>query len=208
MNFKQRISVLTLLVSASVNLGAETAAPPESAVCTACHGEGGVSVNPMVPTLAGQPYTLIEDNLLAFRAGRRTCSPERADGSPESLLAQSMCIIVAELEDHQITALAEYFERQAYVPATQNYEKGLVATGAEIHQKNNCELCHSDGGRTTNAMAPVLAGQWTPYLRRTIHSLKNGSRKGPVAMNTAIGALENTEVEALLNYYASQGQAD
>ena len=58
-----------------------------------------MSVNPRVPTLAGQPYTLIEDNLLAFRAGLRVCNADQGDNSPPAILAKVMCTNVAELDD-------------------------------------------------------------------------------------------------------------
>lgn len=203
-----QVTVLAMLVSISFELAAESASPAEAASCAACHGENGVSKNPLVPTLAGQPYTLIEDNLLAFRAGKRACAPERADGSPAALLAQSMCATVAGLEDEDVVALSEFFERQEFVPATQTYDEGLVEQGREVHLKNGCEQCHSDGGRKTNAMAPVLAGQWMPYLRRAMHAVRTGSRQGPTEMNAAIRALNDSEVEPLLHFYASQGQAD
>ena len=75
-------------------------------VCGGCHGAGGVSLNPLVPTLAGQPYTLIEDNLLALRGGKRACAPERGDGSPAAALAHTMCSFVRDLRDEDISALA------------------------------------------------------------------------------------------------------
>jgi len=200
--------MLAVMCSAPFNLAAQMATSSETAICFGCHGQGGVSINPIVPTLAGQPYTLIEDNLLAFRAGKRACAPERGDGSPEALLAQTMCTTVADLGDQQISALSEYFSSQEFVPAKQTFDQSLVGQGAEVHQEKNCEQCHSDGGRTTNFMAPVLAGQWMPYLRRTMHALREGLRQSPRVMNDAMSQLKDGELEALLNFYASQGQAE
>lgn len=172
-------------------------------VCAGCHGEGGVSGNPMVPTLAGQPYTLVEDNLLAFRSGGRSCDPARDDGSAAAKLAQTMCMTVSELSDEEIESLAAYYESRTFVPAEQTYDHALAERGAGVHAESGCERCHSDGGRTTNAMAPVLAGQWKPYLRRAMKALRAGDRHGPRAMNAAIDELEDEEIEALLHYYAS-----
>lgn len=171
--------------------------------CAGCHGAGGVSTNPMVPTLAGQPYTLIEDNLLAFRGGGRACSAQRDDGSPPALLAKTMCMLVAELKDEEIVALAAYFESRTFESAEQTFDAALADRGSRLHAEKGCEGCHSDEGRTTNAMAPVLAGQWKPYLRRAIHAVRSGERHGPVAMNVAIDKLNDQEIEALLHFYAS-----
>jgi sulfide dehydrogenase cytochrome subunit len=190
-------------------LFAATAGPaemPEVAqrVCSTCHGAGGASENPLVPTLAGQPYTLIEDNLLAFRSGQRSCSPQRADGSPSAVLAQTMCEQVRNLQDHEIAELAGYFEGRAFVPARQEFDSALAGRGAAIHREAGCDRCHALGGRETLGMAPVLAGQWTPYLRRALNAIRSGTRHGPKMMNEPLRQLDDAAVEALLNYYASE----
>lgn len=176
-------------------------------VCSTCHGAGGVSPNPLVPTLAGQPYTFIEDNLLAFRAGQRSCGPQRADGSPAAALAQTMCAQVQELSDAQIAALAGYYESLAFEPASQDFDPTLATRGAEVHRSGGCDRCHAEGGRETLGMAPVLAGQWTPYLRRAMEAVRTGVRHGPKMMNEPLRQLDDAAVEALLNYYASRQDA-
>jgi sulfide dehydrogenase cytochrome subunit len=196
----------TLLATLSVvSLTAGADGPRIAAeVCSGCHGAGGVSLNPLVPTLAGQPYTLIEDNLLAFRAGRRSCSSHRNDGSPAATLAQTMCTFVRTLDPQEIAAVARYFEGLVFVPAEQPFEPPLANRGRQLHRELGCDRCHADGGRETLGMAPVLAGQWTPYLRRALKAVNRGDRQGPKMMNAPIRALEDGDIEALLNYYASQ----
>lgn len=179
--------------------------PAITAVCAGCHGEGGVSSNPFVPTLAGQPFTVIEDNLLAFRNGNRACAAARNDGSPAALMAQTMCASVQGLSDREIEAIAEYFESRSFEPAQQDFQARLAEQGGELHREKGCEGCHSGGGTRSNQMAPILAGQWTPYLRRAMEALKSGDRRGPKVMNAAIHELDSGEIEALMNYYASQG---
>jgi cytochrome c553 len=122
-----------ILVLYGAGVTTTIAQPPDTvtAVCSGCHGEAGISSNPMVPTLAGQPYTLIEDNLLAFRNGLRACSPERNDGSPPALLAQTMCATVSSLSDQEIAALAAYFEALPFEPARQS-PKGPARSGRPL----------------------------------------------------------------------------
>lgn len=175
--------------------------------CEACHGEAGVSVNPQVPTLAGQPYTLIEDNLLAFRAGKRACSTARDAESPIALLARAMCVQVATLEDREIAALSEYFSGKPFIPARQAFDADAAARGSHLHVQKGCEHCHADGGQQTQEMAPVLAGQWSPYLRHAMNAFRSGSRKGPVVMNNAARTLSDQDIEALLQFYASQPES-
>lgn len=194
------IPALALLIAAP----AVMAQMPKIAadVCSSCHGAGGVSPNPLVPSLAGQPYTFVEDNLLAFRAGKRSCAPERDDGSPAAALASTMCGFVRELRDREIAALAAWYEGLDFVAAEQPFDPALASRGEMIHQQGGCDRCHADGGRETMGIAPVLAGQWTAFLRRSLQALRAGQRQGPREMNGPLRSLDDGQLEALLNYYA------
>ena len=143
----------------------------------------------MVPTIAGQAFTLIEDNLLAFRDDERACGETEFLQGEAAALVSAMCAIVTTLEDDDISALAEFYEMQTFVPAQQPFDPALAANGARIHQEANCELCHSEGGRESNGMSAILAGQWTPYLERSLLRIRAGERMGPKVMNRAIHKL-------------------
>jgi cytochrome subunit of sulfide dehydrogenase len=194
------IPAVALLIAAPAAIAEEPRIATE--VCSGCHGAGGVSPNPLVPTLAGQPFTFIEDNLLAFRAGQRSCAPERADGGASAALANTMCSLVRDLRDDEITAIAAWYEGLDFVAAEQQYDPALASRGETIHQQGGCDRCHADGGRETLGIAPVLAGQWTPFLRRALQEIRAGKRRGPREMNGPIRNLEDGQLEALLNYYA------
>lgn len=173
-------------------------------VCSGCHGLKGISLNSTVPTIAGQAFTLIEDGLLAFRASDSACSKtELLQGEAAALLA-AMCAFVATLENQDIAALAEFYESQAFVPARQSFDSSRASEGARIHQESGCETCHSQGGRQSNGMAAILAGQWTPYLERSLLRIRAGEKMGPKVMNEAIRQLTDGDIQALLSYYASQ----
>lgn len=172
-------------------------------VCNGCHGENGVSVNNTVPTIAGQPFTLIEDNLLAFRDGDRACGETEFLQNESVALISAMCAFVATLGDNDITMLAEFYEKQVFEPAMQSFESALATKGLGIHQEAGCELCHSDGGHESNGMSAILAGQWTPYLQQSLLRIRAGERMGPKVMNRAIRDLSDADIAALLNYYAS-----
>jgi sulfide dehydrogenase cytochrome subunit len=172
-------------------------------VCNGCHGDNGVSVNNMVPTIAGQPFTLIEDNLLAFRDGERACDETPFMKGESVALVSAMCAVVGTLGDNEITLLAEFYEQQTFEPAIQSFDPDLATRGFGIHQEGGCELCHSNGGRESNGMSAILAGQWTPYLERSLLRIRAGERAGPKVMNRAIRDLSDTDLAALVNYYAS-----
>jgi len=174
------------------------------AVCESCHGEGGVSLTSTVPTISGQAYTFIEDNLLAYRANERSCAAGPPGDNGPSVPPSPMCAIASTLDDEAITVLAEYYEQQVFIPAIQGFDESLAARGAELHRQANCELCHSGGGRISNGMAAILAGQWTPYLEFAFHQIQSGDRMGPKVMNSAIQQFSDDDIQALLNYYASR----
>lgn len=75
--------------------GSDAPAFEKAATCAACHGENGVSVNALWPTLAGQHEDYLLNSLQQYRDGTR---------SDPVMTAQAA--IIAE-ED--LAALAEYF---------------------------------------------------------------------------------------------------
>jgi cytochrome c553 len=54
-----------------VPLYRQDAGHPQAAVCAACHGANGNSVNPEWPNLAGQGVAYTTEQLKLFRAGHR-----------------------------------------------------------------------------------------------------------------------------------------
>lgn len=192
------LALFSPLAAFSADLGTLTP------VCSGCHGPDGISENSTVPTIAGQAYTLIEDNLLAFRDGERACTETELLQGEAAALVLAMCAVVATLEDRDISALAEFYELQVFAPARQSFDPALTTEGARIHQQAGCEVCHSQGGRESNGMAAILAGQWTPYLERSLLRIRAGERMGPKVMNRAIRELTDGDIAALLSYYASQ----
>src|SRR2546421_11006565 len=59
----------TAIAVAFLFSAAAQAADPN--LCAACHGEGGNSVNPAVPSLAQQPAQFVSTSLFMFREGNR-----------------------------------------------------------------------------------------------------------------------------------------
>ena len=62
-----------LLLSAGVTSAAEAdeAIRKKAELCVACHGPDGNSIQPAIPSLAGQPKQFITTQLVMFREGRR-----------------------------------------------------------------------------------------------------------------------------------------
>ena len=66
-----------------------------AALCSACHGPDGVSVNPLWPSLAGQQELYLVNSIKAYR-----------DGVREDV---SMQPFVATLSDQDVEDLAAYY---------------------------------------------------------------------------------------------------
>ena len=61
-----------LCLSNPVSAGDAEAGKGKAAACVGCHGEAGISSNPLWPNLAGQQQGYIVKQLRAFRDGTRT----------------------------------------------------------------------------------------------------------------------------------------
>lgn len=75
--------------------GSESAPFAKAAACTACHGNNGISVNAMWPTLAGQHEDYLLRALNSYRDGSRT---------DPVMTAQA-----AMIEEADVAVLAKYF---------------------------------------------------------------------------------------------------
>jgi cytochrome c553 len=85
--------------------------------CEACHGPGGVSSEPDVPSLAGREAAYITAAIEQFYYYERHCptTTYRHGDRPKTPL--NMCNVANTLNDAQKQALAEYFSRAAEAAA-------------------------------------------------------------------------------------------
>ena len=87
---------LATLNTATVDAGGSKDVGYEKAeTCVACHGQNGVSVNPMWPTLAGQHEDYLRQALEQYRDGTRT--------------DVVMAPLAAQLTDDDVKLLAKYY---------------------------------------------------------------------------------------------------
>lgn len=69
-----------------------------------------------------------------------------------------------------------------------------------------CAACHGEGGNSTQAANPKLAGQYESYLIHALKSYRSGSRANPI-MNAMAGALKDQDIADLAAYFSSQQEA-
>lgn len=86
--------------------------------------------------------------------------------------------------------------------AAQDFDAALAARGATLHQQY-CENCHAEGASVAGR-SPRLAGQWVPYLRKSLSYVPTGEHLVPRTMEMSITDFSAEQIDALMNFYASQ----
>lgn len=148
--------------------GKATDGATKSAVCSACHGPNGNSVNPEWPRLAGQSAVYLAEQLRLFRSGARN--------NPV------MKPLAASLSDQDIDDLAVYYEQQtpAGLEADPSYWKAgqaLYLRGDSAKAVPACIACHGPVGRGNPAAGyPALRAQQAIYVVKQLNDYASGAR--------------------------------
>lgn len=171
-------------------------------LCADCHGADGVSQHSDIPTIAGQSPAFITKALRTYQVWGRPCIKTAYRAGDTARPKTDMCQVAEGLTSEDIDALAKHFGALPFRPAAQAFDAALVETGAALHQQH-CEQCH-EGGGTAADVAPIIAGQWTPYLRTSLKFVPTGEHLVPPLMERTVSDFGKEEIDALLNYYASQ----
>ena len=157
-------------------------------VCTACHGEGGNSMQPAVPSIAGQPAQAISTQLFQFREGNRK--------DPQ------MSPMAANLSNSEMNDLAAYFSAQKIAPPKHRTAPANAAAGVELAKKMNCTQCHGPA-LVGQQHIPRLAGQRADYLRAQLKGFKAGTRADMDGnMTAAAQPLSEKDIDTLVDYLA------
>ena len=170
--------------------------------CASCHGKDGASTESDVPVIGGMSQGYIEYNLADYQKKKRPCPEATVKTGANKGKKTDMCAVAKDLSDSDIGQMAKLFAGKKFVRAVQPFDPELAKKGKAIHQKN-CEKCHANDGSEAKDDAGVLAGQWTPYLRKTFEEYAAGKRHMEQKMRPAIEKLDAAAIEGLLNYYAS-----
>src|SRR4051812_32391088 len=158
-------------------------------VCVACHGPEGVSANPTVPSLAGQPAQFTATQLLMFREGKR----KDAQMSP----------FAANLTNTDLNNLAAYFAAQKLPAPASTLDAAAAESGAKLVKQLNCVQCH---GATLAGQQhiPRLAGQQREYLKAQLRGFKAQTRFDMDGqMTSAAQPLSDADIDLVANYLAA-----
>jgi cytochrome c553 len=180
---------LLALATASANAADAAAAKEKAEMCTACHGEGGISQTENIPSLAGQPDQFIQWQMVFFRGGARK--------------SEQMQPIAEQVSNEDIRALGAYFASLTPPKPTPDDDPDLSKKGEQAAAGRRCASCHTDTYAGTKAVAR-LAGQREEYLVKALHEYKSGLRSGGAgsAMTDVAYPLSEEEITALAHYLA------
>ena len=211
-------SSLFLVILLSSPASAEMATPDMlTNTCVACHGNGGISQGPAIPSLAGMTENYFIGTMLAYKHDNDPDGLQTALGTLhknemyedlEALKRSSTIMnrIAKGYTMEEIIAMAPIFSKSEHTPVMQGFDKSKVAMGQDLHEEH-CDKCHEDGGLSPKDDVGILAGQWMPYLEYTFDDYMNGNRDMPKKMKKAMQAVKKSQgmegFESLLQYYAS-----
>ena len=185
------LAVAFLLLGADAQAADAEAGKAKAQVCAACHGNDGNSIDPAVPSLAGQPAQAIATQLFQFREGNRK--------DPQ------MSPMAAKLSNADLNDLAAYFAGQKMAPPKHHTAPASGAAGPELAKKLNCTQCHGPA-LLGQQHIPRLAGQQLEYLRNQLRAFKAGKRADLDGnMTAAAQALSDKDIEVLADYIAGLG---
>jgi cytochrome c553 len=174
--------------------GDPAAGAQKVAVCGACHGATGNSVNPEWPNLASQGADYIAAQLKAYQQGARV-NPIMAPNA-------------AGLSEQDMADIGAYFSRQTLTGL--EADAALAQAGRKLYRNGDtarglpsCIGCHGPEGKGNSpARYPALRSQHSAYTVAQLKAYAAGERKaaGNDMMNVVAQKLTETEMQALAAY--------
>ncbi len=171
--------------------GDADAGKAKAAVCGACHGADGNSINAEWPNLAGQHPQYTVARLKGYKSGEI-----------KNAVMGAQAIGLSEQDMHD---LAAYFATLSVKPGAANPD--LVDAGSALYRLGNddtnvasCASCHGPKGKGNPvAMMPAIAGQRSTYTINQLKAFANGTRYGGInsMMSDVAKAMTDKEMTAV-----------
>lgn len=163
---KKVLLLMSLIFTGLVVAGDAELGKAKSAMCAACHGADGNSVNPVWPSLAGQHASFIARQLSLFKSGERK--------------GTVMPGMVAGLSTEDMDNLGSYYASQK--AKIGSADENLMAAGKALYQGGDskmkipaCMACHGAAGEGNPLSGyPVLAGQHSAYVEQRLKAYRAG----------------------------------
>lgn len=172
-------------------------------VCASCHGKDGANTESDVPNIGGFSAKYLTITLDHYKAKERPCVETKVRSGAKKDTKTDMCQLSKDLSADDIKQLSDFYAGKKFVRTAQKVDDALAGKGKAVHEKN-CEKCHSEGGSKADDDNGIVAGQKLHYLKEQTEFFLAGKRPMHKKMEPKIKALSKEEVEAVVNYYASQ----
>ena len=168
-----------------------------SASCAACHGDDGISLNPVWPKLAGQNPKYLASQLHEFKKG--------PNGNRNNAV---MYGIAVNLSDQDIKDLSEYYSSLRSTVGLTKDE--YLELGRNIYRGGNMEIkmqacisCHGPNGQGNYAAAiPMLSGQHSQYTYQQLKNFQTSMRSNDYnkMMRNIVHRMTDEEMKAVASY--------
>lgn len=181
----------SVLLLGSSQLMAAPSASMLANTCAGCHGTNGVSTGPAAPTIAGKSATYINEVMEMYVSGERHST--------------IMGRIAKGYTKEEIALMADHYAALPFksAAAQNNTDSAKVEAGKKLYKKN-CSKCHDENGTLPDDDSGILAGQWLPYLQFTMEDFRGGRSEMSKKMKKKVDKLNDDQIEALLQFFASQ----
>ena len=181
---------ILLIGAGDIQLGKE-----KSQICAACHAEDGNSVVGLWPSLAGQNQKYLFNQLKLIQSEERYIAEMK--GQLDGYTEQDLRDIAAYYSANKTKigqASADLVDQGFKLYYSGSLEKGIPA----------CTACHSPKG-TGNSLAgyPLLSGQKTEYIAKTLKDYRTGERQyseESAIMVSIAYKLDDKEIESLASF--------
>lgn len=178
-----------------IGKGDRAAGMTGSQLCQGCHGAFGLSVEDLIPNLAGQYADYIAKQLHDFQSGART--------------HQIMNAMAKTISDTELIDIAAYYASQNKMSgngtANNPVGRNLFLKGDASRNIPSCISCHGTNGKglaPNIATYPLIGGQHKGYLRAQLLHWRSGERSNSPdgVMNKIAKNLTDAEIDALSDY--------
>jgi cytochrome c553 len=164
-------------------------------LCAGCHGEDGNSRTAGVPSIAGQPRTFIENQLVLFREGVRAATLQKQPA-------------VSGLTDREISTIAGVFGASPMQAGPGSPDPARANRGRALARELGCGSCHLPNYQGREQI-PRLAGQREEYLVEAMTGFRYKRRPAAdTAMILVLDGVSDADIEAMAHYLSRYPQQD
>lgn len=191
----KKLALLLVMCSTNIVYADKVPVNKLASVCAACHGQQGISPQPIWPNLAGQHPQYLVKQLADIQQGAQRKVP-------------SMSALVAQMSKQDMDDLAAYYAKMPKAIGVTS--DPMAPKGEHIYRGGDaekgitaCIACHGPQG-TGNAAAgfPVLAGQHSAYIVLQLLAYKKGERSNDLnhIMHDISSRMSQEDMEAVAHY--------